>query len=95
MLAMKLGSRSCMLDGRDGALLLYFRHESGGFMFAIRLYISALILIFLLLALMTRDIGVLDAVVVVCPLLYLILDMKEELQTLKLLEARVSSFLAN
>ncbi len=64
-------------------------------MFAIRLYISALILIFLLLALMTRDIGVLDAVVVVCPLLYLILDMKEELQTLKLLEARVSSFLAN
>ncbi len=64
-------------------------------MFAIRLYISALILIFVLLALMTRDIGVLDAVVVVCPLLYLILDMKEELQTLKLLEARVSSFLAN
>ena len=64
-------------------------------MFAIRLYISALILTFLLLALMTRDIGVLDAVVVVCPLLYLILDMREELQTLKLLEARVSSFLAN
>ena len=64
-------------------------------MFAIRLYISALILTFLLLALMTRGIGVLDAVVVVCPLLYLILDMREELQTLKLLEARVSSFLAN
>ncbi len=64
-------------------------------MFAIRLYISALILTFLLLALMTRGIGVLDAVVVVCPLLYLILDMREELQTLKLLEARVSAFSAN
>jgi hypothetical protein len=44
---------------------------------------------------MTRGIGVLDAVVVVCPMLYLILDMREELQTLKLLEARVSSFCAN
>lgn len=64
-------------------------------MFAIRLYISALTLIFLLLALMTRDIGVLEAIVVVCPLLYLILDMREELQALKLLETRVSSFSAN
>lgn len=62
------------------------------FMFGIRLFISTLTLIFLLLALMTRDIGVLEAIVVVCPLLYLILDMREDLQTLKLLEARVSSF---
>ncbi|MBA2525754.1 MAG: hypothetical protein H0V18_08230 [Pyrinomonadaceae bacterium] len=64
-------------------------------MFAIRLYISALTLIFLLLALMTRGIGELDAIVALCPLLYLILDMREDLQTLKLLELRVSSFSAN
>ncbi len=64
-------------------------------MFIIRLYISALTLIFLLLALMTRDIGVLDAIVVVCPLLYMILEMKEELHSLRLLETRVSSFPAN
>ena len=64
-------------------------------MFPIRLLIAALTLIFLLLALMTRDIGVLEAIVVVCPPLYLILDMREELQTLKILEARVSSFSEN
>ena len=64
-------------------------------MFAIRVYISALTLIFLLLALATRDIGVLDAVVVTSPLLYLILDMKEDLYALKLLEARVSSLSPN
>ena len=69
--------------------------NSRGVMFGIRLYISALTLIFLLLALMTRDIGVLDAIVVICPLLYLILDMREELQTLKLIEKQVSSFSAN
>lgn len=62
---------------------------------AIRLYISSLTLIFLLVVLMTRDIGVLEAIVVVCPPLYLILDIREELQTLKLLEARVSSFSTN
>ncbi len=62
---------------------------------AIRLYVSALTLMFLLVALKTRDIGVLDAIVVICPLLYLILDTREELQTLKLLEARVSSLSAS
>jgi hypothetical protein len=81
--------------GRDRPLLVYSIQESGGFMFAIRLSISALTLIFLLLAMMTRDIGLLDAIVVTCPLLYLILDMREELQTLKLLEDRISSFSAN
>ena len=64
-------------------------------MFVIRLYISALTLIFLLLALTTRAIGMLDAIVVVCPLLYMILEMKEELLSLRLLEARVSSLKEN
>lgn len=60
-------------------------------MFAIRLYLSALTLTFLVGAVMTRGIGVLEAVVVVCPLLYMILDIREELEALRLLEARVLS----
>lgn len=64
-------------------------------MSVIRLYISALTLIFLLLAVTTRDIGALDAIVVICPLLYMILEMKEELQSLRLLETRVSTFPSN
>ena len=60
-------------------------------MLAIRLYIAALTLTFLLAAVMTKGIGVLEATVVVCPLLYMILDIREELQALRLLEARVSS----
>lgn len=64
-------------------------------MFVIRIYISALTLIFLLLAVKTRDIGALEAIVVICPLLYMILEMKEELQSLRLLETRVSTFPSN
>lgn len=60
-------------------------------MFAIRLYIAALTLTFLLAAVLTIGIGVLEATVVVCPLLYMILDIREERQNLRLLEARVSS----
>lgn len=60
-------------------------------MFAIRIYLSALTLTFLVISLMTRDIGVLDATVVVCSLLYIILDIKEELLALRSLEARVLS----
>lgn len=60
-------------------------------MFAIRIYVAALTLTFLVVTLMTRGIGVLEATVVVCPLLYMILNMREELQDLRLLEARVLS----
>jgi hypothetical protein len=60
-------------------------------MFAIRIYLSALTLMFLGVAGMTRGIGVLEATVVVCPLLYMILDIRAELQTLRLLEAKVFS----
>ena len=60
-------------------------------MLAIRLYIGVLTLTFLLAALMTRGIGILEATVVVCSLLYLILDIREELRALRLLEAHVSS----
>ncbi len=58
-------------------------------MFAIRIYLSTLTLTFLVVSLMTSGIGVLEATVVVCSLLYLILDIKEELQSLRSLEQRV------
>ena len=60
-------------------------------MFAIRIYLSALTLTFLVVALMTRGIGVLEATVVVCALLFTILDVRDELQALRSLEARVLS----
>lgn len=58
-------------------------------MFAIRIYLAGLTLTFLVVAVMTRGIGVLEATVVVCPLLYMILEIREELQALRSLEARV------
>ena len=64
-------------------------------MFAIRIYLSALTLTFLVLAVTTRDVGVLEAIVVICPLLYMILDIREELQALRVLEARVLSLHAD
>ena len=65
--------------------------ESRDSMFAIRIYLSALTLTFLVVALMTRGIGVLEATVVVCALLFTILDVRDELQALRSLEARVLS----
>jgi hypothetical protein len=61
-------------------------------MFVIRLYITALTLTFFIAAMM-KGIGALEAVVVVCPLVYMILDMREELHNLRSLEAQVSSLL--
>ncbi len=60
-------------------------------LFAIRLYVTALALTFLLSVVVTRDIGVLEATVMVCSVLYIILDIRTELQELRLLEARVDS----
>lgn len=60
-------------------------------MFALRIYLSTLTLTFLVVSLMTRGIGVLEATVVVCSLLYMILDIKEELQALRSLETRILS----
>ena len=59
-------------------------------MFLIRLYITALTLMFFI-AVMMKGIGVLEAVVVVSPLIYMILDMREELRELRSLEARILS----
>jgi len=70
-------------------------------MLAIRLYISALTLCFLGLVIAIRGLGVLEAIVVSCAVVYLILDVRAELQELKSelsllqdLEQRVSELLS-
>lgn len=64
---------------------------------AIRLYLSALTLVFSFLAWMTEGVSVLEAIVIVCSLTYLILDtreylllIKENLGTLEQLEKKLS-----
>jgi hypothetical protein len=52
-------------------------------MLAIRLYISALTLFFLVVVLSYRDLGILEGVVICCALVYLILDARDELQEIK------------
>jgi hypothetical protein len=52
-------------------------------MLAMRLYISALTLLFLSLVVANRSLGVLEATVITCALLYLILDVRMDLQSLK------------
>lgn len=66
----------------------------------IRVYISALTLIFLLLVIANRSIGILEGIVVTCALIYLILDTRDELRARKLelhslqdLEQRISGLL--
>jgi len=69
-------------------------------MLAIRLYISALTLIFLVLVITHRGLGFLEGVVITCAIIYLILDVRTDLQMLKaefrllqLLEQRISELL--
>lgn len=52
-------------------------------MLAIRLYISALTLFFLLVVIANRGLGILEVIVVTCALVYLILDVRAEWQELK------------
>lgn len=67
---------------------------------AIRLYLSALTLVFLFLTWMDGAVGPLDAIVVICALVYLILDTRErlllvkaDLKTLQQLEKKLSALL--
>ena len=53
-------------------------------MLSIRLYISALTLIFLVLVISSRGLGLLQGIVISCALLFLILDVRTDLQSLKL-----------
>jgi hypothetical protein len=66
-------------------------YESGGFMIAIRLYVAALTVTFLLCSVLTTGIGVLHAIVLLCAVFYSILEVREELKDLRKLEAQVSS----
>jgi len=50
---------------------------------AIRLYLSALTLVFLFSTWLSRGLGPLDAIVVTCALVYLILDTREGLRLIK------------
>jgi len=49
-------------------------------MLAIRLYISALTIVFLVLVIANRGLGILEGVVITCALIYLILDVRTDLQ---------------
>lgn len=53
-------------------------------MLAIRIYISALTVVFLFLVIANRGLGILEATVVTCALVFLILDVRTDLQTLKI-----------
>ncbi len=60
-------------------------------MLPVRLFIAALTLILAVLLAFTRDIGPIEAIVVVCPLIYLILDVRDELQEIRKLELQASA----
>jgi hypothetical membrane protein len=69
-------------------------------MIAIRLYIVALTLLFLFLLIANRGLGILEAIVITCALVYLILDVRTDLQASKVefrllqeLEQRLSELL--
>lgn len=52
-------------------------------MLAIKLYISTLTILFLSLVIASRGLGILEAVVVTCSIVYLIIDSRIDLQALK------------
>ena len=52
-------------------------------MLAIRLYVSALTILFLFLVIAHRGLGILEAIVIACSIIYLILDVRTDLQDLK------------
>jgi hypothetical protein len=60
-------------------------------MVAIRLYLTALTLVFFLAVVVTTGIGVLEATVITSVPLLLILDMREELSTVRSLEKQVAA----
>jgi multisubunit Na+/H+ antiporter MnhB subunit len=69
-------------------------------MLAIRIYISTLTLIFLILVIANHGLGFLQGVVITCALLFLILDVRTDLQSRKIefrllqdLEQRISELL--
>lgn len=64
-------------------------------MLLLRLYLAVLTLALLCVLGFTREIGPLEGTVIVCPLLFMILDMHIELREFRQLEQRVTDFLAD
>ena len=60
-------------------------------MLVIRLYIALLTLAFLLLSLLGPGIHVLHGTVIICALLFQILDIRKEIDEIKLLETQIAS----
>ena len=52
-------------------------------MLAIRIYVCALTFLFLFLVTASRGLGILEAIVIICAIVYLILDVRNDLQALK------------
>ena len=63
-------------------------------MLAIRLYVAALAAGLTCVFGFTRGIGTLEAIVVTCPILFMIFDVRVEQQELKQLQKRVAAILA-
>ena len=59
-------------------------------MAAIRLYLTALTLVFIIAVMATIGIGALEAIVMASVPLLLILDIREERRTIRLLEKRIA-----
>ena len=80
---------------------LLFVGQFGNKMLAIRIYISALTILFTALVVASRGLGILEAVVITCAVVYLIIDTRMDLQSvrselvlLKELEKHVSALLS-
>jgi hypothetical protein len=58
-----------------------------------RIYVAALTVTFLCITLFTRGVGPLEGIVIVCPLLFMILDMQIEMREFSELERRVIKYL--
>ena len=78
----------------------YAEDNLGEIMLAIRLYVCALAFLFLFLVIANRGLGILEAIVISCAIIYLIIDVRidlqasrGELQLLQELEKRVSLLL--
>ena len=63
-------------------------------MLLLRLYVAVLTVGLLCLFWFTREIGPLEGTVIVCPLLFLILDMHIELREFRQLERQITNYLA-
>jgi len=86
------GKRGRHYAGDQGRRLRAFEHCDFIFfaaakrdtrMTAIRLYVSALTFLFLFLVIAHQSLGILEAVVITCAILYLILDVRTDLHALK------------